>query len=63
MTELLNCPFCGFEDVIPIIPLSGFGEDVDGKYLHIVHCTDCGANGPTAKTEAEAIEAWNRREK
>ena len=28
-----------------------------------VFCNDCGARGPKAESESEAIAAWNRREK
>lgn len=32
-----------------------------GSTTRYVHCDDCGMDGPTADTEAEAIAAWNTR--
>ncbi len=44
---LLPCPFCG-------------GVAENGKTaVWWVTCGDCGADGPTHDTEAEAAEAWN----
>ena len=48
MTELKPCPFCGGE-----AKLSSNGKEVV--------CLGCEALGPFCDTEAEAIEAWNRR--
>ena len=39
-----------------------YAEWPEGKNWY-VFCNDCGARGPKAKSEAEAIAAWNRREK
>lgn len=30
--------------------------------MHAVLCGSCGASGPRAKSEPEAVEGWNRRE-
>lgn len=52
MTELKPCPFCGGE--AEIHPYGGGGYDVwcEGS---------CGAEINGFRTEAEAVEAWNRR--
>lgn len=47
------------------------GDEIDtwdklsgaGKIVFYAYCCDCGCQGPTAESEAEAIDAWNRREK
>lgn len=48
---LKNCPFCG-------------GDDIEcaatGVYWVKCHDPECGAEGPTRDSEAEAIAAWNR---
>lgn len=49
---LAACPFCASADVEVRRDLFG------GTYG--VACMDCGANGPDAPTEAEAVTAWNR---
>lgn len=53
----LPCPFCGDSD-LEIIE-SEFEDIQDGEGL-TVYC-DCGAQGPAAKTEDEAILKWNGR--
>lgn len=55
MTEIKQCPFCGLYLTVTYHI---------GHYLPkpwIVNCYQCGAEGPRAKTEEEAIELWNRR--
>lgn len=52
MPDLKPCPFCGSEDIGPIL----------GEYgLWWVDCDSCHACGPLGDTELEAITAWNRR--
>lgn len=51
MDELKPCPFCGSKNLTIV---DGFGE----KY---VGCMECAAVGPSADTEKEAFDAWNRR--
>ena len=51
----LPCPFCG-ESELEIIE-SEFEDDQDGEGL-TVYC-DCGAQGPAARTEDEALLKWN----
>lgn len=49
------CPFCGSHYVEP---------SPSGEYAPIarwITCRDCGADGPTADTPAEAVDAWNDR--
>ena len=57
--ELKPCPFCGNKDVEICEVWSGrfHGKAVNCNF------TDggCGANSGSRETEAEAIEAWNRR--
>ena len=51
MSELKPCPFCGGEAKL----YSAFK-----KKKAFVLCKSCEASSPM-RTEAEAIEAWNRR--
>lgn len=53
----LPCPFCGDSD-LEIIE-SEF-EDTELDYGLTVYCS-CGAQGPAAKTEDEALLKWNGR--
>lgn len=46
------CPFCASK-------ISGVVTNGDDNFY--LSCENCGAEGPTAPTEAEAIAAWNRR--
>ena len=52
-TSLKPCPFCGSPDPQPI-------RETPSAYT-IVVCQECGAQGPSAKTPEEAIEAWKQR--
>ena len=75
MSELKPCPFCGGAnaEVIDEIEeyLEKWGDEFDESGLDVGRpskavvcpCTKggCGAIGGWRETEAEAIEAWNRR--
>lgn len=52
MTDLKPCPFCGGE---ARIHFSVWGDSYYAK------CCKCLAETKVHQTEAEAIEAWNRR--
>ena len=53
MSEIIPCPFCGSENV-------GFGVG-NIAYWKWVHCAVCGAAGPDADNNVEAIAKWNTR--
>lgn len=53
MTELLNCPFCGWA--------TGLSVFDGGDQPYWVECPDCCAQGSPEETKAEAIAAWNAR--
>lgn len=59
MTELKPCPFCGGE-----ADISRWGGFLS-QYYYIVQCKECVGMVMTKPSvnasEAEAIEAWNRR--
>lgn len=50
---LKRCPFCGGEA----------GVDIGNYGGMVCYCKQCFSQGKQCKTEAEAIEAWNRRTK
>jgi len=55
MSEKLKpCPFCGEKDEIR-------HGDRRGTRWAMMYCDECGATGPDAETDADAITAWNRR--
>jgi Lar family restriction alleviation protein len=49
--KLLNCPFCGSDEVTCI----------EGVSISWVICVKCGADGPVASTSVGAIRKWNER--
>lgn len=51
--KLLPCPFCGGEAVLE--------HGTEYAPWFEVDCPNCDAEGPVRPTEAEAIEAWNKR--
>ena len=53
----LPCPFCGDSDLEII---ESVFEDIEEGYGITMYC-DCGAQGPAARTENEAILKWNSR--
>ncbi len=48
------CPFCG-----KYLTMTWHIGHYDKPW--IVQCYACGAEGPRAKTEEEAVELWNKR--
>ena len=61
MVGIKACPFCGSKNIKPMIASI---EDIGGD-SYCMECCNCGAEGPWLKnkTEAQAIEKWNRRVK
>lgn len=57
-TKLLPCPFCFGEKCVSTE--IAYGDDCRCRWLFAC-CNSCEARGPAAKTEEEAIAAWNRR--
>ena len=53
-SHLRPCPFCGSEQVHPVMLGIGRGND------DYVECYDCAARGPTSWIE-DACELWNTR--
>ena len=55
MIEIKNCPFCGKHD-FDVLPGAAFGE-------YHVSCRNarCLAEGPSRRTYAGAVKAWNKR--
>ena len=51
----------------PVEPIScgwrGIGCPLHIHHRLVVQCDDCGLEGPTRYSEAEAIGAWNERER
>lgn len=64
MAVLDVCPFCG-DDSGVIYPNAlasrGCEMGIPGLDTFYGHCDECGAEGPCADSEWEAIEVWNRR--
>lgn len=54
MTELEKCPFCGGEVILEVNTLSQYFFSCNG--CNLIACFS-----GKEETEAEAIEAWNRR--
>jgi transcription elongation factor Elf1 len=52
--EKISCPFCG---------MAGVDLTVEHNNEWSVVCLGCGCGGPTMVTYADAIVAWNLREK
>lgn len=50
------CPFCGGDQTTTW----HIGHLINPW---VVECWDCGARGPRAETEAEAVDKWNERAK
>lgn len=58
MTELKHCPFCGTSSAMLYI-MEIMRNHNSMEYQ--IECDYCGAASPIVSTEAQAIEAWNRR--
>lgn len=56
--KLLPCPFCGGEADLEHYTV-GTWDDPEDRYE--VDCTRCNASIESQSTEAEAVEAWNKR--
>lgn len=55
MTIINRCPFCGHTASVL------HDTDEEGDDCYWVECDNCGAIGPTADNEDEAVENWNAR--
>ena len=63
--DLKPCPFCGTEGADRLYDLWNY---FDAGHIAYVHCTHCGADGPSEYSEASADQAikqargkWNTR--
>lgn len=61
--ELRECFFCGHDEarVIVVDEVTDAGCEEATVPLYAASCWYCGARGPMALSEGEAVEAWNRR--
>lgn len=50
--EIKSCPFCGEDEGI---------DFRDEERNSVIHCMNCGADGPWAEQLSDAIESWNIR--
>jgi len=55
--KLEPCPFCGSRE----IDIPEFAMGVAPAKYWVISCPSCGAEGPSGRTLAEAVEKWNRR--
>jgi len=55
--QILSCPFCCTTNVSTSYACNMQNEITQ----RFVECEECAAMGPSADTDAEAIELWNRR--
>ena len=59
---LIPCGFCGGgARVIVVDEVTDAGAEEATVPLYAASCPYCGARGPMALSEDEAVEAWNRR--
>lgn len=60
--ELRPCAFCGHDEarVIVVDEVTDAGCEDATVPLYAASCPYCGASGPMALSEGEAVEAWNR---
>lgn len=56
--KIKPCPFCGGDDIITSDNVEVWGQESDQVYAR---CNKCGANGPSAYTDPNAIAKWNTR--
>ena len=54
-----RCPFCLSDDIQTATDYYTYGAH-KCEYI-FAYCPDCGARGPMAKTEDEAVSFWNDR--
>lgn len=54
-----RCPFCLSEDIQTATDYYIYGA-FKNEYIFAC-CPDCGARGPMAQTEEEAVRFWNDR--
>ena len=61
--ELSPCFFCGHDEarVIAVDEVTDAGCEEATVPLYAANCPYCGARGPMALSEDEAVAAWNRR--
>lgn len=61
--ELRECAFCEHDEarVIAVDEVTDAGCEEATVPLYAASCPYCGARGPMALSEDEAVEAWNRR--
>lgn len=59
LVELKPCPFCN--SAPNPVPQNGDVLPGGNGYFQTIWCERCDAEGGKRKTEADAIEAWNRR--
>lgn len=52
--QLDPCPHCAEPHYLVVAHYLSCG-------MHAVLCGSCGASGPRARTEPEAVDGWNRR--
>jgi uncharacterized protein YbaR (Trm112 family) len=57
--EIIHCPFCKHQSELFVF--WRYLRKRKPVKLYYVGCPVCGAYGPTALTEEEAISAWNER--
>ena len=55
--KVRNCPFCNAND--RILTIRNVWDLNSGH--HKIDCLGCGASGPDADNEAEAVMMWNSR--
>ena len=60
-TKFARCPFCTSDEIGTATDYATFCEHYRREYW-FAYCPDCGARGPMADTEQEAVEYWNDRE-
>lgn len=59
----MPCGFCGHDEarVIVVDEVTDAGCEEATVPLYAASCPYCGARGPMALSEGEAVDAWNRR--
>ena len=56
----MPCPFCGCSNADGMVGWTT-SLSISGGHRYYFRCFGCGALGPDAHTQPEALEAWNRR--